>query len=76
MMMIKMLTAALMVMLKTVMKSKNSNNINNNIIHNCNKTLCIVINEKQMFVKFLQYYFTVYIHIVQLFLIVFFFFTK
>ena len=54
MMMIKMLTAALMVMLKTVMKSKNSNNINNNIIHNCNKTLCIVINEKQMFVKFLQ----------------------
>ena len=37
-MMIKMLTAALMVM-KTVMKSQNSNNINNNIIHNCNKTL-------------------------------------
>ena len=38
MMMIKVFTAALMVMLKTVMKSQNSNNINNNIIHNCNKT--------------------------------------
>ena len=41
MMMIKMLTAALMVMLKTVMKriAKTLTTLTNNIIHNCNKTL-------------------------------------
>ena len=46
--------------------SQNSDNINNEIIHNFSKTLQHFINEKQMFVKFLLQYFTVYIHNVPL----------
>ena len=74
MMMIKMLTAALMVMLKTVMKriAKTLKTLTTLSIIAI-RLYSIVISEKQMFVKFLQQYFTVNIHNVPLLLLFFFY---
>ena len=59
--------------------SQNSKNKTKNIIHNKNavRLYSILMNKKKMFVKFLQKYFTVYIHNVALFFKFFsFFFTR
>ena len=65
-MMIKMLIAALMVMLKTVMNriARTLLTLITTLFIISIRLFSIVINENEMFVKFLLWYFTVYIHYV------------